>query len=497
MNSKKMSVLFLTGILVVIALEVAVTDALGVSNGPNYWGMGYPGTINSRTRYQYPKLPSDFVFGGHNDRYSMGYDGSHYGTHDWIADASLRSLIDISKNPLFSLDWRWLITPDIARNKWPAWKANYGSSSGKHEVVRSYMSFLYATQMPDTKITPVLEIPQEGVTIKDLKWKWIGQKSKHIFHFGFREKDGVFGFSPINTPCLIKINIISEEAIRCIGNTHKNEEGKLESILQPEGAAVWLGAMSHYIADMVSPAHLLKKSDSTHIYAGLYYHNWFENNLASITKWDKARGANGGPVQGNFSWDYRKVILAPIIPIKPDLATTLMAVTTINVAYRTDGNHQHIPLSNNNHDVAENSGLYINETTHDKNIFWDWEEDLTNDGRENSVHRYFYDKVEYLLCWATYYTACAMQYCYNEGKEKSDDDILNVDYYVRNPVPPGPKEERPDGDAQNALEKLKNSIPGERVSRNLKNIADFVRSTALAGVAYVLRTLFETIRSIF
>jgi len=101
MNSKKMSLLFLTGILVVIALEVAVTDALGVSNGPNYWGMGYPGNINSRTRYQYPKLPSDFVFGGHYDPDSRGYDGSHYGTHDWIADASLRSLIDISKNPLF------------------------------------------------------------------------------------------------------------------------------------------------------------------------------------------------------------------------------------------------------------------------------------------------------------------------------------------------------------------------------------------------------------
>ncbi len=188
MKSKKMSLLFLTGILVVIAFEVAITDALGVSNGPNYWGMGYPGTINSRTRFQYPKLPSDFVFGGHSDRYSMGYDGSHYGTHDWIADASLRSLIDISKNPLFSLDWRWLITPDIARNKWPAWKADYGTS-GKHEVVRSYISFLYATQMPDTKIVTELKIHEEGVTIKDFGYgkMWIGQKTKHIFQFGFEE----------------------------------------------------------------------------------------------------------------------------------------------------------------------------------------------------------------------------------------------------------------------------------------------------------------------
>jgi len=190
-------------------------------------------------------------------------------------------------------------------------------------------------------------------------------------------------------------------------------------------------------------------------------------------------------------------MLAPIIPIKPEFATTLMAVTTINVAYRTDGKHQHIPLSNNNHDEAENSGLYINETTHDKTIYWDWKEDLTNNGRENSVHRYFYDKVEYLLCWATYYTACAMQYCYNEGKEKSDDDVLNADHYVRNPVESTPPKERTETDAQNEIEQLRNLIPRERTSRNLKNIAEFVKSTALAGVAYVLKTLFETTRSIF
>jgi len=492
MNSKKMSLLLLTGILVVIALEVAVTDALGVSNGPNYWGMGYPGTINSRTRYKYPKLPSDYVFGGTSDRRSMGYDGSQYGTHDWIADASLRSLIDVSKNPLFFLDWNWLITPEIAITRWPVWKAVYGVS-GTHEAINSYISYLYATQMPDTKIVTELKIQEEGVTIKDFGYgkMWIGQKSKHIFQFEFEESNGVFGFSPIYTPILSKINIVSEEAIKCIGKTQKDNR---ISIMQPEGASIWLGAMTHYIADMISPAHLLKESHSTHIYSGSYYHNWFENNLASITKWDKTSGANGGPVQGNFSWDYRKAMPAPIIPIKPDFATTLMAVTTINVAYRTDGKHQHIPLSNNNRDEAENSGLYINETTHDKNIYWDWKEDLTNNGRENSVHRYFYDKVEYLLCWATYYTACAMQYCYNEGKEKSDDDILNVDYYVRNPVEPSPSEERPEPDPQTKIDKFTHSIPREKVSRNFKNIADFVRSTALAGVAYVLRTIFVSLR---
>ena len=496
MKSKKMSLLFLTGILVVIALEVTITDALGVSNGPNYWGMGYPGTINSRTRYQYPKFPSDIVFGGPSDARSMGYDGSHYGTHDWIADASLRSLTDPSKNILFFLDWNWLITPEIAENKWPTWEADYGGTLGNHQVIRSYISYLYASQMPDTKIVSSLYIPQEDATIQDFGYgkMWIGQKSKHVFQFQIIEGDGVYGFSPNYKPILNKISLVSEEAIKCIRKTQEDTENKLVSAMQPEGAAIWLGAMTHFIADMVVPAHLLKESHSVHIYSGSYYHNWFENNLASVTKWDKSNLARGGPEQGNFSWDYNKVTFEPIIPIKPAIATTLMAVTTINTAFRTDGHHQHLPLSNNNHVEAENSGMYINESTLDKNIYWDWKQDLSENGRLNSMHRYFYDKVERLLCWATYYTACAMQYCYNKGKEKSNNEILNSDFYVRNPIGSGPHMERPTPDPQTNIDQFNNSVPRDKVSRNFKNISDLIRSTALAGVAYVMRTIFDSLR---
>ena len=496
MKTKKISLIFLTGIIVIITLEVTIADVLGVGNGPNYWGMGYPGTINSRTRYQYPKLPSDFVFGGPSDEASMGYDDSHYGTHDWIADASLRSLTDPLNNPLFYLDWGWLIRPEIMLNKWPSWKADYGGISGEHDAVRSYISYLYATQMPDTKITPVLTIHQEGVTIKDFGYgkMWIGQKTKHVFHFEFEEKNGVYGFSPFYTPILSKVNLVSEEAIKCIGKTQKDDKNKVVSTMQPEGAAIWLGAMTHYIADMISPAHLLKESSSGHIYSASYYHNWFENNLASVTKWDKENQALGGPEKAIFSWDYKKATLAPIIPLKPKLVTTLMAVTTMNVAYRTDGQHQHIPLINNNLDDAENSGLFINEATHDKNIYWDWKQDLSDYGRSDSIHKYFYDKVEYLLCWATYFTACAMQYCYNEGKEKSNNEVLDTDYYVRTPVLPTPPAERPIQDSQTTIDEFNNIIPKDRVSRNLKNIGELLRSISLAGISYALKTLFEIVR---
>jgi len=55
MKTKKVSIVFLTGILVVITLEVVIADAFGLSNGPNYWGMGYPGNINSEKRYKHPE----------------------------------------------------------------------------------------------------------------------------------------------------------------------------------------------------------------------------------------------------------------------------------------------------------------------------------------------------------------------------------------------------------------------------------------------------------
>lgn len=494
LKTTKVSIIFLTGILIIITLEVAIIDILGVDNGPNYWGMGYPGTINSNTRYIHPKLPSDYIIGGDSDEASRGYDGSHYGTHDWIADASLRSLIDPLKNPLFFLDWGWLISPEIVSDKIPIWRSNYGGTSGTHEIVRSYISYLYATQMPDTKITPVLTIHEEGVTIKDFGYgkMWIGQKTKHIFHFGQVEEDGVYGFTPVFTPIIGKINLVSGEAIKCIGKTQKDKYKKEISALQPEGAAIWLGAMTHYIADMVSPAHLLRESDSNHIYSASYYHNWFEENLASVTKWDKSDLATGGPEQEYFSWDYRKATVAPIIPIEPKIALTLMAVTTMNVAYRTDGQHQHIPLINNNHEEADNSGLFINETTHNIDIYWDWNQDLNDNGRVNSNHRYFYDKVEYLLCWATYYTACAMQYCYNEGEKKSNTDIIDTDYYVRNPIQPTPPSERPVPDPQARIDDFLK--PLKKISRNLKNVGSFIRFIALAGVSYALKTLFETIR---
>ena len=451
--------------------------------------------------YSHPKKPSDYIFGRSVIPGAQGYDGSHYGTHDWIADAALRTLRDVIKNPLFFSEWTWLINSDIARNKWPTWKAEYHTSSNRHNVIRGYFTFLFATQMPDMKKNDYPDIQEiyiqnENAWVKDLeRWggKWVGQNGKDHFHF--KEENvgnNSYVFALEDAPCLDKITLVGGEAINCIGNTKIDEDGNRVSAMQPEAAAGWLGAMTHYIADLLVPAHVLKSSTHEHIYLKTMYHIWFENQLGSLTKWDKSYGSNGGPESCFFSWNTYKAILGPIIPIPPSLAATFMALTTINTAFRTDGHHQHIPLIGNNFVEAENSGLYLNNTPYSTNVYWDWKEDIESNGRENSVHRLFYDKVEKLLAWSVYYTACAMQYCYNEGREKNNNESPNSNYFVENPIRTDTKTIPTKKDKiQSSINDLSNLTPDteerDRFIRNCKNFCKILASIAFYGIQDNLR----------
>lgn len=504
-NKKKISIVFLSTIVFVIVFGIVISDTIACNNGPNYWGMGFPGTIMTDDRYKHPKNPTEYVFGKSSVPGAQGYDGSHYGTHDWIADAALRTLRDVIKNSLFFSDWTWLINSDIARNKWPAWKANYFTSSNRHEVIRGYFTFLFATQMPDMKKTKYPDIQEiyiqnEDTRVKDLeRWggKWVGQGGTYLFHFK-EEKIGnnlyVFGLE--DPACIDKITLVGEEAIKCIGNTKIDEDGTRVSVMQPEAAAGWLGAMTHYIADLMVPAHVLKSSTHKHIYLETMYHTWFENQLASLTKWDKSYGSNGGPESVFFSWNTYKAILGPIIPLPPSIAATFMAIATINTAFRTDGNHQHIPFTGSNLFEAENSGLYLNNTPYSSDVYWDWKEDIEINGRGNSVHRLFYDKVERLLAWSVYYTACAMQYCYNEGREKNGNESPNSNYFAENPIRTDTKTiPTKKDDIQSSRDDPSNltadTIEDNRLIRNFKNFSKLLASIAIYGITDIIRKLME------
>ncbi|GAH53560.1 unnamed protein product, partial [marine sediment metagenome] len=278
-----------------------------------------------------------------------------------------------------------LINSEIANNKWSVWNPNYGNDAQHHNKIRSYFTYLFATQMPDMNpksSTPIedldhfpkiIDIPREGVVIKDLDEKWVGKIYKHTFHFKIKDLgDGHNGFVPDDPKAPRIALLLGKAAIECIGYKVKDEQDMYRSAMQPEGAAGWLGAMTHYIADMVVPAHLLKNDPKSPIYNS-GYHTWFEKQLASLTKWNKAYGAHGGPETLYFSWDIAEVGLTGlIVPIAPDIATTIMAIEAIRIAYRTDGNHQHIKWNGYNNEEARNSGLYLtNSEDH-----WDWKEDL-------------------------------------------------------------------------------------------------------------------------
>ena len=467
--------------------------------------MGFPGNFMTTDRYQHPKNPSEYIFGKSSVPGAQGYDGSHYGTHDWIADAALRILRNAIKNPLYFEDWTWLINSNIARNKWPAWKANYHTSSNRHEVIRGYFTFLFATQMPDMKkkVYPDIQeiyIPSENVRVKDLaRWggKWVGQAGKDVYHFKVENiSNNFYAFIKEYDPCIGKITMLGEEAIKCIGNQKIDEDGNKISAMQPEGAAGWLGAMTHYIADLLVPAHVLKSSTHEHVYLKNTYHTWFENQLGSLTKWDKAYKSSGGPEQTYFSWDISKVTLVPIIPIPPYLAATFMAQKTIGEAYRIDGNHQHIPFTGNNLIEAENSGLYLNNTPYNTDVYWDWKIDLENNGRENSIHRLYYNKVEKLLAWSIYYSACAMQYCYNKGEKKNNNESPDSNYFAENPERTVPKtiptkiDEilRSINDPSNLTP---DTVEKNKLVRNFKNFSKLLASIAFWAIEDNLRKLMD------
>ncbi|MFX0006308.1 MAG: hypothetical protein ACFFAV_06210, partial [Candidatus Hermodarchaeota archaeon] len=314
-KNKKRNVIYLTILIFCISLSFTTIDGSACLNGPNYWGNGWPGHPQlTETRYRHPETPSNYVAANKEEANSQNYDGSHYGTHDWIADAALRSLRNPTKNPYGFGDWSWLMNHIIATDKWPMWNPIYGNDAQLHNKIRGYFTYLFATQMPDMDIRKAIEgdekyypqridIPQEGVVIKDFgpRNKWVGKLDYHSYHFRpIPLDDGKFTFKPVKTSPASKARALGEEAIKCIGKKVKDDQGNLESAMQPEGAAGWLGAMTHYIADLIVPAHILSYSPTVY-YNG--YHSWFENYLGSLTKWDKSYSYGiGGPETTYFSW---------------------------------------------------------------------------------------------------------------------------------------------------------------------------------------------------
>jgi len=358
------------------------------------------------------------------------------------------------------------------------------------------MTFLFATQMPDMKKKEYPEVQQinilnEGTVIKDVPTKpvrlglWVGQVQQHKYTFiEVENEEGEYQFRPHFTFAATKVELLGKEAINCISNKKKDDNGKEVSAMQPEAAAGWLGAMAHYYGDLINPAHIhglyLAQEPEKRLYVEDKYHKWIENHLAALTMWDC------GPETSVFKFDFSLIDNQIITPIPPRIAATELAEKTIKTAFRIDGNSQYKygePFS----------GMYID----DADQFWKWEDDISFVGRDRSQHKAFYTKVERLLCWAVYYTACAMQYCYDEGKKKNNNDDPNHNYYVDNPPREVPPSDRPIPDANNQRDALNSQSPTnrklERIARNFRNLGENLATWALLGIARIFEEAVKVI----
>ena len=332
--------------------------------------------------------------------------------------------------------------------------------------------------MPDMRDPniQVIEIPQEGTIIGDFKdgkyKKWVGQIQQHKFTFKptLNPKTGLYEFIQQYTLSATQADHLGAEATKAIWHKEKDEEGKEISAMQPETAAGWLGAMTHYFGDVCLPPHVLVATPE--VYDGARYHNWYEKNLGTLTLW------NTGPDVSYFKYNFVNLI----IPIPPSIAIRRLAHKTIELAYRRSGNHQ-IAL------YEPKSGMYIRNNSEIR--MWSWKPNLDNGGRIGGNVSHFYDKVETILEWTVYYTACAMQYCYSEGKKENNDDP-DPNYYVKNPrdytgQPPvtDPNSDRDD---------ISQSGPEEgytsKIAKRFNNISKLISNIVLIGIPYALqRTL--------
>lgn len=416
-----------------------------------------------------PDKPEVYKF---KERQTGVFKLSHYGTHDWIADAALRLLL--SESGTGSADWRWLLYDVL--NKDPKWISSYGNGI-THNTIRSYMSFLFASQMPDMdpnkennlrphKHPQYIDLRKlEGEVVgnyKDGSGVWVGKWYHQTFHWKVIS-DGLGhnsfipkiadGSSSQKAPWYAWKT--SKIAIRCLTHKEQNKDGVYENWAKPETAACWLGVMAHFIADLACSPHLIQLNE------GYYpespdYHNWFETQISKFTTWDEnLAGPKGFHSRSNFFNIDMSIVGEDgnsILPIPPHIAAISTATFSIVKSYGHLGE----------------GGLFVKRgDTTQENIMntWEWGEPGKERNSNTQImaggltYKQYYDKVEYLLNTAVYYTAAAMKWTINEAKDKNNgspntNQWAKIPFYQKHPdqkIPINDKEKLDNSDESNEV----------------------------------------------
>ncbi len=428
----------LLGLICFILLSEVVLAFDNAPDGPN------SETPDKRRYYNFLAIPDS----------TRIFTKSHYSTHDWIADAALRLLIDEPDSSL--KDWSWLIDEQVRSNNLPKWVNQYGDRVN-HYRVRSYMSFLYATQLPDMDPDDCNAArPHRNPKTIDIWWEegeligngqgtgsWVGRSDYQQFHWtAIPIGDNQYIFVPKGYNRAPEYAYITaKEAIRCLVPEKKSDEGWAK----PESAACWLGVMSHFISDLASPAHLIQANEDYYPKSPKF-HDWFENQVAKHTLWDPSRGGPKGYQSDNNFFKIDMAIIEKdaqnIIPIPPYIAASTCASDSI---YKSYGHLNEGGLFIKQGDLEQENLIKLSSST-----YWNW----GDIGKERNsyieiipgslTYKQYYDKVEYLLNTAIYYTAAAMKWVMYEVKKSNNGQKIECDQWAKKFFKEKyPEEERP------------------------------------------------------
>jgi hypothetical protein len=254
----------------------------------------------------------------------------NYTTHDWIAEYALDELMKTSS------DWEWLNQPDMKK------------------------IFLLGTEAPDNS---GVETTLDGEVIEGF-----GDKSKH--HIYFYENG----------------TLLEDDAALLAKKwgdlaDARYEEGKKEQ------TAFYLGAMTHYIADLSMYAHIAQ-NDEDETYPGIDFdehHNTVERYVRTRTN------------EYDNKDDFFKL---GSIEISTDKKPYDIAVDMAWETYRDESN-------NGDHDA-----LWLHE-----NFFSNWVQHYEQRSSDTETNRSYYDRTETLLTLAVESCASAMAYIGGMSKD--------------------------------------------------------------------------------
>jgi len=306
-------------------------------------------------------------------RFYIAGDSAFYGTHDYITH--------------FALDY---FNQDDITNK-HSWLYNKQN--------RKFYAFLLATEYPDYQGTSAPPFSLDC------------GKSTQV-HLDFHSESHDF----IN--CRKKANLRGDKAITYLNKKDDEENPKPWA----ESAAFYLGAMTHYIAEMAHPGHAGGAAMG-------WSHKWFEQQVCEVTTLNDY--TNNGD-NTFFEIDLtEKLGWSPIIN---GIKVSYSPWTCVDkLALITRDNKE--TDFNGNKGTGEYNGTYLDRFEYDElDRFLFSEVD-----RNSPKYKSFFDRIEILLNWAVYYTACAIKYCLKNFDGQNTECTPNKEEEPeREYFPPGP-----------------------------------------------------------